>query len=291
MSEFHQFVLLPPEIRCKIWRYTLPHRVVDVRLKPNIDVRNWVPPGDWWLHYVLDHDDNDDSEQPSSSFSSSCLPSVLLTCYEAYRELARYYRPIPLDQALIKRSLGGDDAWERDSIPAEDYSAARLTRFHRDHDVLRWSQTSRWGPSAQSPANPLFLAASLAVRRLVVEYAPAVAAQLEVLALAVLDVGQPLKRLDLVATSPSDGRRVRFRLGETPPRGREVARLTAAARSVVAEIVALTGGGKVALFPWFDRDGDSNDGRRLDNNNDNTESLNPVALKAVESQFPAAFPL
>lgn len=274
-SEFHQFVLLPPEIRYKIWQYTLPHRVVDMRLKPNIDIRNWVPPGDWWLHYVLDHDDNSDEK----SLSPSSLPSVLLTCYEAYHELGRHYRPIALDQSL-KRSLGGDAAWERDATPAEDYSAARVTRFHRDNDTLRWAGTSRWGLSARSPANPLFLAASLAVRHVVVEYAPAIATQLEVLALACLDVTQPLERLDLIAANPSDGRRVRFRLGETPTRGR-VAYLTPG-RSV-SEVVGEYG---AAFFPWFH--GGCADECRDDNN---TEGPNPVALKVVEWQFPAAMPL
>ncbi|KAK8059462.1 hypothetical protein PG996_009392 [Apiospora saccharicola] len=235
-----------------IWRYTLPHRVVDVRLKPNIDVRNWVPPGDWWLHYVLDHDDDDDDKTEQSS-SSSSLPSVLLACYEAYRELARHYHPLPLDQPLLKRSLGGDAVWERDSTPAEAYSAARLTRFHRDNDTLRWRNTARWGLSARAPANPLFLAASLVVRCVEVEYAPAVATQLEVLALAVLDTAKPLERLDLVATNPSDGRRVRFRLCATPssPKGEgegEVVKRLSTARSV-SEIVA---GGGAAFFPWFD---------------------------------------
>ncbi|KAK8051143.1 hypothetical protein PG993_002528 [Apiospora rasikravindrae] len=276
-AEFHQFGLLPPEIRYKIWRYTLPHRIVNLRLKPNIDVRNWVPPGDWWLHYVLDHDDDDDHN--STAGQSFSLPSALLTCYEAYQELARHYRPIPLDQPLLKRGLGGDAVWERDATPAEDYSAARLTRFCRDHDTLRWAGTARWGLSVRSPANPLFLAASLAVRRVVVEYAPAVASQLEVLALAVLDAGQTLQRLDLVATNPSDGRRLRFRLGETPSRG-EVGHVTSA--QSVFEIVA---GGGTALFPWFDRD-NYQDGRW-----DITEEPNPVALKAIEWQFPAASPL
>ncbi|KAK8079506.1 hypothetical protein PG997_007324 [Apiospora hydei] len=277
LAEFHQFGLLPPEIRYKIWRYTLPHRVVNLRLKPNIDVRNWAPPGDWWLHYVLDHDEDEDDKSPGRSPSS--LPSVLLTCYEAYQELARHYRPIPLDQPLLKRSLGGDAVWERDSTPAEDYSAARLTRFCRDNDTLLWAGTSRWGLSVRSPANPLFLAASLAVRRVVVEYAPAVASQLEVLALAVLDVGQPLERLDLVATNPSDGRRLRFRLEETPPQG-EVAYLTTA--KSVSKIVAE---GRTAFFPWFNREY-SQDGHQ-----DNTEEPSPVALKVIEWQFPAATPL
>ncbi|KAK7957030.1 uncharacterized protein PG986_006252 [Apiospora aurea] len=281
-AEFHQFGLLPLEIRYKIWRYTLPCRVVNLRLKPNIDVRNWAPPGDWWLHYVLDHDDDadqdSDTEQSAASSSSSSLPSVLLTCYEAYQELARHYRPIPLDQPLLKRSLGGDAVWERDSTPAEDYSAARLTRFCRDNDTLRWAGTSRWGLSVRSPANPLFLAASLAVRRVVVEYAPAVASQLEVLALAVLDVEQPLERLELVATNPSGGRRLRFRLRETP--SREVKHLSTA--KSVSEIVA---GGGTACFPWFSRE-DSQDDRQ-----DNTEEPNPVAQKVIEWQFPAASPL
>ncbi|KAK6852715.1 hypothetical protein PG995_011266 [Apiospora arundinis] len=280
-SEFHQFVLLPPEIRYKIWRYTLPHRVIDMRLKPNIDVRNWVPPGDWWLHYVLDHDDNPEKSFSSSSSSSlSSLPSVLLTCYEAYQELGRHYRPIALDQALLKRSLGGDEAWERDSTPAEDYSAARVTRFHRDYDTLRWTGTFRWGLSVRSPANPLFLAASLAVRRVVVEYAPALATQLEVLALACLDAGQPLEQMDLIATNPSDGRRLRFRLCETPPRNK-VAYLTTA--QSVPGLVTECG---AAFFPWFDG-GDAADRRRRNY----TEGLNSVAVKVVEWQFPAAIPL
>ncbi|KAK8128478.1 hypothetical protein PG984_009586 [Apiospora sp. TS-2023a] len=283
-SEFHQFVLLPPEIRCKIWRYTLPHRVVDVRLKPNIDVRNWVPPGDWWLHYVLDHDNDDDTY---NNQSTSTMPSVLLTCYESYRELARHYHPIPLDQPLLKRSLGGDDAvWERDSTtPAEDYSSAHLPRFYCGNDTLRWRGTSRWGLSARSPANPLFLAASLAgPRRVEVEYAPAVATQLEVLALAVLDTAKPLERLDVVATNPSDGRRVRFRLCATPsyPRGEgegEVIERLSTARSV-SDIVA---GGGTAFFPWFDR--------RYPGSVSGTEDPSAVALKVVEWQFPAATPL
>ncbi|KAK8029038.1 hypothetical protein PG991_006094 [Apiospora marii] len=280
-SEFHQFVLLPPEIRCKIWRYTLPHRVVDMRLKPNIDVRNWVPPGEWWLHYVLAHDD-DSNDDPSSSSSSAStpLPSVLLTCYEAYRELARHYQPIPLNQPLIKRSLGGDAAWEQDTTPAEDYTTARLTRFHRDHDTLRWRRTARWGLSARAPANPLFLAASLAARRVVVEYAPALATQLEVLALAVLDAGQVLERLDIVATNPSDGRRLRFRLCATPPR-RVATGLTTAGS--VYEIVDRGG---AAFFPWFHRHPDSARGY-----NRNLEDPSAVALKAIEWQFPAATPL
>lgn len=279
-SEFHQFVLLPPEIRCKIWQYTLPHRVVDVRLKPNIDVRNWVPPGDWWLHYVLDHDDDEPKQSSSSSSSSSSLlPSVLLTCYESYRELARYYRPIPLNQPLIKRSLGGDAVWEKDSTPAEAYTAARLTRFHRDNDTLRWRKTSRWGLSARSPANPLFLAASLAgPRRVEVEYAPAVATQLEVLALACLDTVQPLERLDIVATSPSDGRRLRFRLCAMPPSREDDLTCLSTARSV-SEIVA---GGGTAFFPWF---------KSRPESASDTEGPSAVALKVVEWQFPAAIPL
>lgn len=127
------------------------------------------------------------------------------------------------------------------------------------------------GSSVSTPPNPLFLAACLSVRRVVVEYAPAVANQLETLALAVLDDRQPLRSLDILATGPSEGGMLRFRLAETP---KELPYLKHG--EAVSQTVSKHG---VAFFPWF-RPGRPQG--RL------PENLNPVALQAVESQYPEA---
>ena len=214
---------------------------------------------DWWLHYNLVPDG---PQQP--------LPSVMQSCSEAHEELSKLYQPLHLDPELVCRLLGPE--WERDpSECATRYERPDLPRFNQELDTLRWPGTARWGSSASTPPNPLFLAACLSVRRVLIEYAPAVANQLEVLALAVLDDRQPLRSLEISARSPSEGGLLRFRLAETP---RQLPYLKAG--ETVSQTVSKHG---VAFSPWFRPGGPQG---RL------PENLHPVALQAVENQYPEA---
>lgn len=231
-----------------------------------MDVGGWngATEYDWWLHYNLAPDG---PQQP--------LPLVVQSCPEAHEELGKLYRPLQLDPEIVCRLLG--PGWEEDnSACATRCDRPDFPRFNPDLDTLRWAGTARWGSSVSTPPNPLFLAACLSVRRVVVEYAPAIANQLEVLALAVLDDRRPLRSLDILTTSPSEGGMLRFRLAETP---RELPYLQAG--ETVSQTVSKHG---VAFFPWFRPGGP--EGHLPEGHL--PENLDPVALQAVETQYPEA---
>lgn len=229
------------------------------RLKMDVGGWNGATEHDWWLHYNLAPDG---PQQP--------LPLVVQSCSEAHEELPKLYRPLRPDPDIVRRLLG--PGWEEDrSECASRCERPDLPRFNPDLDTLRWSGTARWGSSVSTPPNPLFLAACLSVHRVVIEYAPAVANQLEVLALAVLDDRRPLQSLEVIASSPSEGGRLRFRLTGTP---RELPYLKAG--ETVSQTVSKHG---AAFFPWF-RPGRPRDCL--------TETLDPVALQAVGNQYPEA---
>ncbi|KAK6214009.1 hypothetical protein LQW54_004783 [Pestalotiopsis sp. IQ-011] len=235
-SSFHLFTQLPMELRLKIYHLALTPRTVPVRLRLDLDAWNWSTEKDWWTTYAV---------VPDKEFPSSPMPSVLGSCYEARRELSGLYGCLEIERSILESLLGpgsgklhpsdDDDGAETEADQVDKSSSTkkllesllsgsqgrRRPRFNPDRDILAWREPRRWAccgdAQLRTLVHPLFLAASLSVRRVSVEYVPCMADLLEVLAFGVLDgSGGRLDALDVRVQNPSDCRVLRFRLCRVP---------------------------------------------------------------------------
>ncbi|KAI8630049.1 hypothetical protein F5Y19DRAFT_484466 [Xylariaceae sp. FL1651] len=178
---FPQFGLLPTELRCQIWRHSLPCRIIPARLRLNLDTWNSATEDDWWLHYnvVLD------GKEPP-------LPPAALVNREARFEIEKCYKmPLQIDKERVTKAqrtlpldeIALDRSCERSHIP----------KFHPQYDVLEWTKIERWG--TEPALLDLFFWACLSVEHVSIEYTPCLSWQLEELAFAVLDQAQSPRTL------------------------------------------------------------------------------------------------
>lgn len=235
-SSFHLFSQLPVELRLKIYHLALTPRTVPVRLRLDLGAWNWSTEKDWWTTYAV---------VPDKEFPSSPMPLVLDACYEARRELSGLYGGLEIERNILESLLepgsgkldsssDNDDETEADKGDKSSSTkkllesllsgsqGRRRPRFNPDRDILAWRDPRRWAccgdAQLRTLVHPLFLAASLSVRRVSVEYVPCMADLLEVLAFGVLDGGggARLDALDVRVQNPSDCRVLRFRLCRVP---------------------------------------------------------------------------
>ncbi|KAI1870544.1 uncharacterized protein JN550_005087 [Neoarthrinium moseri] len=205
-------------------------------------------------------------------------------------------QPLPslhtlLDSMLIPRHDGD-----------EGKACLRRPSFHPDLDILCWRDTQRWASCGDAQlrtfVHPLFLAASLSVRYVSVDYVPSMAGLLEVLALSVLDTRRPLEGLELRVRNPSDCRLLRFRLCRVPGsiggRAREIGPVLGEdGTEGVEEVIRQQGEKGVVFFPWF-RETISRRRRQYDRvsrpEGEKHEPLIHKALTSVASQAQAQAP-
>lgn len=212
-ASFPQFSLLPAELRCKVWRYALPQRTVFFRLKMDMDAWNWASESDWWAHYVLT---GDHKSATATTTTTQQLPSLLLVNHEARFESAKTYKQLAIDKAVLKRCLSNE--------PVVDSSLERMRnlkktpRLNVDNDILEWAHVKRWSRNNPARCSALFLAASMSVQHVVVEYDHYLHTSLLSLALSVMDVESPLKSLTLKVFDASVQKQVTYRIAAVPDR-------------------------------------------------------------------------
>ncbi|KAH8671643.1 hypothetical protein BX600DRAFT_459435 [Xylariales sp. PMI_506] len=189
-TTFPRFGQLPPELRCKIWRQALAPRNIYFRVKMDMDAWNWASEEDWWAHYMLTGDYNG-----SSASTPPPPPSLLLVNHEARAEALRAYRPLHVDRNLLRRCIADDSV--------NEHSLARMCNLTKtpwvnsSTDILEWAHVKRWSCNNPPRCRALFLAASMSVQHISVEYDPNLHQSLVALALAVLDVESCLKSLTI----------------------------------------------------------------------------------------------
>ncbi|KAI1466245.1 uncharacterized protein F4812DRAFT_100925 [Daldinia caldariorum] len=206
-SSFPQFQFLPPELRHKIWRLAIPHRIVPARLKLDLDAWNAATESDWvQIHYRI----IPDGRAPP-------LPRLALVNHEARHEIIKSYKPLQISRDAVKRSLGTQSV---DEVALGIMcSSSKITRFNVESDVLEWGEPRRWTTGTRELPYPIFLAACLSVRHVSLEYDLAMHTQLETLALAVLDQDQQLETLTIGVNVEFRSGKLdsRFRLARSPP--------------------------------------------------------------------------
>ncbi|KAI1336676.1 hypothetical protein F5Y15DRAFT_199329 [Xylariaceae sp. FL0016] len=130
-SAFPQFIQLPPELRLKIWRMSLPRRTYPVRIKLDLNQWNDSTEDDWSLcYYGLP-----DGAPPA-------LPPVLSVCHEARDELLSNYQTAhSVDISAAIAVVQGE--FSDDSV-ARMCENLRIRGFNPYHDVLQWKESQRW---------------------------------------------------------------------------------------------------------------------------------------------------
>ncbi|KAF7531744.1 hypothetical protein G7054_g8603 [Neopestalotiopsis clavispora] len=212
-ASFPQFSLLPAELRCKVWRYALPQRTVFFRLKMDMDAWNWASESDWWAHYVLT---GDHKSATATTTTTQQLPSLLLVNHEARFESAKAYRQLTIDKAVLKRCLSNE--FVVDSSLERMRNLKKTPRLNVDNDILEWAHVKRWSRNNPARCSALFLAASMSVQHVVVEYDHYLHTSLLSLALSVMDVESPLKSLTLKVFDASVQKQVTYRIAAVSDR-------------------------------------------------------------------------
>ncbi|KAH8193785.1 hypothetical protein TruAng_012051 [Truncatella angustata] len=185
-ATFPHFSSLPAELRCKVWKFALPQRTVNFRLKMDMDAWNWASESDWWAHYVLTGDYHS---------AAATQPALLLVNHEARFESRKAYKQLAIDKAVLQRCLA-DDAVV-DGRLERMRNLNKTPRLNLDHDILEWAHVKRWSRNNPVKCGALFLAASMSVQHVVVEYDHYLHTSLVSLAFSVLDVESPLRSLTI----------------------------------------------------------------------------------------------
>ncbi|KAI1407106.1 hypothetical protein F5Y13DRAFT_175668 [Hypoxylon sp. FL1857] len=205
-SSFPQFGLLPAEIRCKIWRFAIPRRIVPVRLKLDLDTWNAATEADSILsHYRVTYDGQ-----------APLLPSVGLVNHEAHYEIINNYKPLQLDRNSVRQALGLQTT--ESTAFSTICDSSRISSFNPDRDVLEWMAPHRWAIPSLDKLRPLLLGACLPVRHVSFQFQTLsilLFNNLKILACAVLDQDQPLETLTLTMEYPTE-RVHRYRLARRP---------------------------------------------------------------------------
>lgn len=252
-QSFHLFSQLPIELRLRIYQFALTPRTVPVRLKLDLDAWNWSVGKDWWTCYAVVAD----AERPSAplppvlgaryeawaeleglygglEIDQDILKTLLVPRRQRNREEETNNDDEIEDEKEEEAEEGGGGGGDDDDDDSEPLTERlvenllshrgkhRRPRFNADHDILEWREPRRWvccgDQQLRTLVHPLFLAATLSVRRVSIEYVSCMADLLEVMALAVLDSssGSRLDTLDISVKNPSDCRVLRFRLCRLP---------------------------------------------------------------------------
>lgn len=205
-AAFPKFSCLPPELRCKIWRHALPQRTIYFRLKMDMNAWKWAPETDWWAHYLLIGDYNSITPDPR--------PALLLVNHEARAESLKSYRRLMVDKTILKRCLADDSV---DDNRLERMRNLTMTpKFSLDTDILEWAHVKRWSRNSHASCAALFLAASMSVQHITVEYDYHLHDSLVALAFAVLDVKSPLRSLTVKLAAMCSAEYSCFRIAQLP---------------------------------------------------------------------------
>jgi hypothetical protein len=206
-ATFPKFNHLPPELRCKIWRHALPQRTIYFRLKMNMDAWRWAPETDWWAHYLLIGDYN-------STATPRPRPALLLVNHEARAESLKAYRRLQVDKDVLKKCLADDSVDDRRLERMRNLT--RTPKFSLDTDILEWAHVKRWSRNNPASCAALFLAASMSVQHITVEYDYHLHNSLVALAFAVLDVKSPLRSLTIKVPATCSAEYYCFRIVQLP---------------------------------------------------------------------------
>ncbi|KAI0106582.1 hypothetical protein F4776DRAFT_657687 [Hypoxylon sp. NC0597] len=202
-SSFHQFCLLPAEIRCKIWRFAIPCRIIPARLKLDLDTWNAATETDLLMtHYRVIYD----GQRP-------LLPSAGLVNHEAHHEMIKRYKPLRLSRDAVKHALGYQKV--DDTAFNTICDSSRISSFNPECDVLEWMAPQRWIVPDFEKRCPLFIAACLSVRHVSFHFQEKTPTRLDIIALAVLDPDQPLETLTITMRRTAE-RVFRSRLARRP---------------------------------------------------------------------------
>lgn len=152
----------------------------------DMDAWNWAPESDWWAHYVLTGD---------YKSAAVTLPALLLVNHEARFESRKAYNQLTIDKAVLRRCLA--DPQVVDGTLDRLRTLKKTPRLNTDNDILEWAHVKRWTRNSPARCGALFLAASMSVQHVVVEYDHCIHTSLISLAFSVLDVESPLKSLTI----------------------------------------------------------------------------------------------
>ncbi|KAI1842061.1 hypothetical protein JX266_011712 [Neoarthrinium moseri] len=171
----------------------------------DMDAWNWASESDWWAHYLLTGD-----------YKSTLTPqpALLFVSHEARAESLRAYKQLQISKPLLRRCLA-DDAVDDRRLERMRH-LAKTPKLNVNTDVLEWAQVKRWSRNNPSKCGALFLAASMSVQHIVVEYDHYLHTSLVALALAVLDVESPLKSLTIKVNDSTTQEPFAFRLTSLP---------------------------------------------------------------------------
>lgn len=206
-ANFPQFGLLPAELRCKVWQYALPQRTVFFRLKMDMDAWNWASESDWWAHYVLTGD---------YKSASATQPPLLLVNHEARFESRKAYRQLAIEKDVLKRCLANETVIDHSFERMRNLK--KTPRLNVDNDILEWAHVKRWSRNNPTRCGALFLAASMSVQHVVVEYDHYLHTSLLSLAFSVMDVESPLKSLTIKVVDASVQKQIAYRITAVPDR-------------------------------------------------------------------------
>jgi hypothetical protein len=228
-SSFPQFVLLPPELRCKIWRYALPRRTINFRLKMDMDAWNWAEDSDWWSNFFITED---------FPHTGGRLPAVCFVNRESRGELTKLYKPFKIREGLLER-ISRDHSGEEASANLRKCDETLTPRFNPSTDVMKWSRIHRWSQNTQEKHSPLFLAAALSATHMDIEIDKSMTRPLTILTLAVIAPSGPLKTLQMSCGGPQ------YRLARVPTFTR---RLQFQDEEHIGGILSDQG---ACFWPWF----------------------------------------
>ncbi|KAI2625049.1 hypothetical protein GGR54DRAFT_594638 [Hypoxylon sp. NC1633] len=208
---FPQFSRLPVELRCTIWRLVIPSRTVCVRLNLDLNAWNGATAGDYLHAYYRIVLSDPNSPLPR--------PTVSLVNRESRNEVTSIYsNAFQIGRDVIKRALGNVSV--SDEVLDTLCNSCKISQFKSECDVLQWAASQLWGTNTGLDPCPLFLAASLSVKHVSIEYECSMATQLVVLAMAVLDPNQTLETMTVSLQAPfARNIKYHFRLAPCPPRG------------------------------------------------------------------------
>ncbi|KAK9772434.1 hypothetical protein AB5N19_09555 [Seiridium cardinale] len=170
-----------------------------------MDAWNWASESDWWAHYVLLGDYHS---------ASATQPALLLVNHEARFESRKAYTHLMINKGVLKRCLADDTV--------VDHSLERMRnlrktpRLNLNNDILEWANVKRWTRNYPIRCAALFLAASMSVQHVVVEYDHCIHTSLVSLAFSVLDVESPLKTLTIKLTGSATHEPYTYRLAAVP---------------------------------------------------------------------------
>ncbi|ETS81165.1 hypothetical protein PFICI_06167 [Pestalotiopsis fici W106-1] len=171
----------------------------------DMDAWNWASESDWWAHYVLTGDHKS---------ATATQPPLLLVNHEARFESTKAYKQLAIDKAVLKRCLSNETV--------VDHSLERMRnlkktpRLNVDNDILEWAHVKRWSRNNPMRCSALFLAASMSVQHVVVEYDHYLHTSLLSLALSVMDVESPLKSLTIKVFDASVQKQITYRISAVP---------------------------------------------------------------------------